>query len=236
MSINKVFIAFDQMTDTEIEHFIKISGQKFTHIKIGLELFLKYGPKLIHNLYSKYQVSIFLDLKLHDIPVTVAKSIESLKDLPICFLTIHMAGGKHMIEHALISAAKFLPKTQLLGVSYLTSLSDEDSQKVFGFDLNSTQFERMFHLALETKIHGIVCSPKEIGLLKKISPQTLCVTPGVRFQSEIDENSNFEDQKRILSINEAFQNGADYVVMGRSLTKCKSDLELNNRINLIDQL
>lgn len=236
MNMNRVFVALDQLTLDEIKSLLNSSQGKIKSIKIGLELFLKYGPEVVSFLKHDFGVNIFLDLKIHDIPVTVEKAIQSLYSLPIDFLTIHLSGGETMINHALKSADKYLPNTKLLGVSFLTSLETSDTQKVFGIDLNDTAFTRMFNLANTTNLHGVVCSPKELSLLKKINPNIIAVTPGVRFAFEIENNLNIEDQKRILSIEDTFKNGADYIVLGRSLTKTKDQDELLSRIEIIEKI
>jgi len=236
MSLNKVFVAFDQMSSDEIESFLQNSPHPIPFVKIGLELFLKHGGEFVKYIHQKYHVSIFLDLKLHDIPVTVSKAIESLSGLPIAFLTIHLSGGREMIQMALEAQSKFLPQTKLLGVSFLTSLSNENIQEVFGIELDHKAFERMFHLARDTKIHGVVCSPQEVKMVKNISTHLICVTPGVRFQFEIEQNLNIGDQKRILSVEESMKNGSDFVVMGRSLTKEKDSEELKRKLSILNSI
>lgn len=236
MNMNKIFVALDQMSLDEIKSLLNSSQHKIKSIKIGLELFLKYGPEIVSYLKHDFGVNIFLDLKLHDIPVTVEKAIQSLYSLPIDFLTIHLSGGEMMINHAIKSANEYLPNTKLLGVSFLTSLESNDTQNIFGIKLDESAFSRMFNIAKSSQIHGVVCSPKEIKLLKKITPSTLAVTPGVRFSFEIETNQNIGDQKRVLSIQEAFENGADYIVLGRSLTKTANQEDLLKRIAIIESI
>jgi orotidine-5'-phosphate decarboxylase len=234
MSLDKVFVALDQMSEEEIN--VLLLDSPIRKVKIGLELFLLYGPELIHRISTKFNVRIFLDLKLHDIPVTVSKAIKSLKGLPIDYLTVHLSGGSEMLKEALLSAKENIPSTKILGVSFLTSLENSDLMNMFGIELNDEAFSRLFKLALNNGIHGVVCSPREITLLKKIAPNIQCVTPGVRFQFEIDNQENIGDQKRILSAEDAFKSGADFIVMGRSLTKCLDRNELNKRLALLKNI
>jgi orotidine-5'-phosphate decarboxylase len=235
MSMKKIFVALDQMSLEEIHHLLKISHGEIKCIKIGLELFLKYGPTIIDELSQKFHVQIFLDLKLHDIPVTVEKSIKSLRNLPIDFLTLHLSGGRQMLEYAVSSTIEYLPKTKLLGVSFLTSLDDTNAQEIFGINLDDQAFKRLFNLAFESKVPGVVCSPHEIKLLKKNYPNLLAITPGVRFDFEINSAST-GDQKRVMTPKEAFDAGADFLVMGRSLTKTNDDKHLIERIHLLNSL
>ena len=116
----------------EIEQFLSKPENKIQTVKIGLELFLKYGSELVRLISSKHQKKIFLDLKIHDIPVTVERAIRSLKDLPIDFLSIHLSGGEAMIESAVREARISLPACKILGVSFLTSLHETDLINLFG--------------------------------------------------------------------------------------------------------
>ena len=236
MSLDHLFLALDNLEKKEIHSFLSNSPKKIRNVKIGLELFLKYGHEIILDLYHTYQVNIFLDLKLHDIPITVSKAIKSLSNLPIHYLTIHLTGGEEMITEALKSAKVNLPNTKILGVSYLTSLSLNDTEDIYGFKLNDYHFNQLFKLAAKTKIDGIICSPHEISLMKDISKDVLIITPGVRFASEISHSNNIGDQKRILSVEETFKLGADFIVMGRSLINCSSVDELKQKLEFIENI
>jgi orotidine-5'-phosphate decarboxylase len=156
--------------------------------------------------------------------------------LPVSFLTIHLSGGKEMIEEALKARDQFLPKTKILGVSFLTSLDNKNLHEVFGIELNDLAFERLFKLASLTKIDGIVCSPNEVNLLKKIDSNIITMTPGVRFQFEIENGVNIGDQKRVASVETSLKNGSDFVVMGRSLTKTDGLEDFHKRLDLISKI
>lgn len=235
MSLDKIYVALDQMNLEEIDALMHRSHHQLKNIKVGLELFLKFGPQVVHDLHNKYKCHIFLDLKLHDIPTTVAKSIQSLKGLPITFLTIHLSGGREMIIEALKARDQYLPNTKLLGVSFLTSLSNENIIETFGIELNDQAYKRLFNLAIETKIDGVVCSPLEQELVKCLSNSILTMTPGVRFKEEIAAQNNLGDQKRIKAIEDILVNGCDYLVVGRSLTQV-SEEKLNERLKTISTL
>jgi orotidine-5'-phosphate decarboxylase len=215
--LDRTIIALDQMTLEEINAFLLITKDRISHVKIGLELFLKYGPALIKKIHDDHKVSIFLDLKLHDIPTTVKMAIRSLKDLPIEFLTVHLGGGEAMLSAAKEEAELSLPKTKILGVSFLTCLSEEDLMNIYGIEDTTKGFARLFDLASNAEIHGVICSPYEVELLKVHHANLLAMTPGIRFT---DESAG--DQKRVASPKEAFNLGADFIIMGRSITKSKN--------------
>ena len=165
---------------------------------------------------------IFLDLKLHDIPNTVAGAIKSLEGLPIDLLTIHISGGEEMLKYAHEARLKFLPQTKLIGVTYLTSLSNETMNKLWGFENNDFDhsIEQMLIMTKANQIDGIVCSPLE---LKKInesesSQDLIKVCPGVRFPDQFDQVS---DQKRVATPTQAFEWGANFLVIGRPLTQAQ---------------
>jgi orotidine-5'-phosphate decarboxylase len=227
--MDKIIVALDNMNQEEIFSFLDkwkaIDSGPLPCLKVGLELFCLLGPSIVNKIYDKYECEIFLDLKLHDIPQTVRKSIKSLKGLPIKFLTVHLSGGKSMLEMALEEARNVLPNTKLLGVSYLTSLDENDFKTNWGLESKKEvelAFQRLFKLALETKIHGVVSSALELTILSSVSDQfehsLIKVTPGLRFSDEI-ATGKIQDQARVLTPQMAIQNGSDYLVIGRSLTQ-----------------
>lgn len=218
MSLDRIIVALDQMSLEEIDDFLRLKDNTLPFVKIGLELFVKHGPKLVHRIHNDYKKKIFLDLKLHDIPVTVAKAISSLKGLPIDFLTVHLSGGEAMLKAAAIEAKVSIPGCKLLGVSFLTSLEANDMRDLFGIEDTNEAFLRLFKVASIAGIDGVVSSPLEVSLLKKHYPNLLSVTPGIRFQDEIESNM-VQDQKRVMTPIEAFEKGSDFLVVGRSLTK-----------------
>ncbi len=217
-SLNKIIVALDQMSLEEIDSFLEKKENTLPFVKIGLELFLKHGPELVQRIHSKYHKKIFLDLKLHDIPVTVAKAISSLKGLPIDFLTVHLSGGEAMLKAAVAEASVAIPDCRILGVSFLTSLEAKDLNALFGITDTDAAFLKLFEAAASSGIHGVVSSPHEVSLLKKSYPHLLAVTPGIRFIDEIQKDI-VQDQKRVMDPGSAFNEGSDYLVMGRSLTK-----------------
>jgi orotidine-5'-phosphate decarboxylase len=229
--IEKIIVALDQMSLPEIDLFLKKKDNNLSFVKIGLELFVKHGPDLVHKIHREYQKKIFLDLKLHDIPVTVAKAISSLKNLPIDFFTVHLGGGEAMLKAAVAEAKVSVPQCKILGVSFLTSLEKNDLESLYGIKDSEAAFLRLFDVASKAGIHGVVSSPHEVRLLKSHYPHLLSVTPGIRFKDEID-NTQVQDQKRVMDPAEAFKNGSDYLVMGRSLTKTD---KFSERLKLLQE-
>jgi orotidine-5'-phosphate decarboxylase len=221
MSLKQTIVALDQMSLDEIDLFLSRPENTLPTVKIGLELFVKYGADLVHKIHRDYKKKIFLDLKLHDIPITVERAIHSLKNLPIDFLTIHISGGEEMLKAALKEARLSIPECKILGVSFLTSLEDADLEKIFGITNTKEAFTRLFNIADTSGIDGVICSPHEISLVKKHYQRLLAITPGIRFRDEID-NQKTQDQKRVASTKDAINSGADFVVIGRSLTKAQN--------------
>lgn len=230
MSVSKTIVALDQMTLDEIDTFLSLPNNTVPTVKIGLELFVKYGADLVHKIHREYNKKIFLDLKLHDIPITVERAIFSLKNLPIDFLTIHLSGGEAMVTAALNEARRTIPQCKILGVSFLTSLHEKDLEHLFGITDSSEAFLRLFKIANNCKIDGVICSPHEISLVKSHYPKLLAITPGIRFSDEIS-SQHTQDQKRVSTPKEALALGADYLVIGRSLTK---GIELSKRLKELD--
>lgn len=240
--LKNIIVALDNMDKTEILEWMEKAKEDISFIKLGLEVFYRYGRSFVEDLLKRHQVKLFLDLKLHDIPNTVSKSILSLEGLPIDFLTLHLTGGEQMLKAACQAQKKALPQTKLLGVSYLTSLDDNDFFQIWGVEHQQIprQFERLFDLAHKTQIQGLVCSAREASALRDyeklnaLNPLQL-VCPGIRFADEIKMSQNMGDQKRVYSPRQAFDSGADYLVMGRSLTQTPQLEERLKQLYLVEK-
>lgn len=215
--MDKVVVALDNFSKEDLKKFLGKYGSHFKTIKIGLELFNRYGRKYIEDISKKYELEVFLDLKLHDIPSTVYKAIRSLEGLSIKFLTIHLSGGEEMIKNAMFARDNYLPNTKLLGVTLLTSLNDEDISTIYHSETEAA-FSGLYNLAKKTRIDGVVLSGHELSLARAIDHNyqhnTLKVCPGIRFEG--DESV---DQARVMAPKDAFHNGANYLVIGRSITE-----------------
>ena len=207
MSNKRLIIALDFKNIDEMSYFISNLDPQKCIVKVGLQLFISEGPKVLDFL-SQNGFEIFLDLKLHDIPNTVRKSVEEISQYNVKLTTIHLQGGRDMIRAA--NEAK--GNTKILGVSLLTSLDDSDTRELYNNDFKK-QFDKLINLAMETKIDGVVCSSHELELIK--DSLLIKVVPGIRNQDSSD------DQKRVMTSCEAYSNGADYIVVGRPITQAK---------------
>ena len=208
MKMNKIFVACDTTNIRKIKEIIaKTKNPKLkVGYKFGLEfLNSKNGRNFISKLKNKI---IFADLKLNDIPNTCVSAIKALKDLKIDYLTIHISSGLK----ALISAKKVSGKTKLVGVTVLTSLDNKALKQIGHKNTVKKLVLQQAKLATQAKLDAIVCSAQEIGIVKKVFKKEI-ITPGIR----IDKNKN--DQKRILTPNQAYKNGSDWLVIGRPITR-----------------
>lgn len=182
-------------------------------VKVGSQLFTSGGPEIIKKLKDS-GFDIFLDLKFHDIPNTVKKAIEASIELGVWMLNVHALGSKEMLRTASQVIKQSSIKPFLIGVTVLTSLDDK-SLKLVGFNkFVEDQVLLLAELCKQEGLDGVVCSPKEVGILrKKLGDDFLLVTPGIR-----SNEMNKRDQKRTSSVELALQNGANYVVIGREIT------------------
>ena len=206
-----IIVAIDEINFEDASKIIDKLDSKKCLLKIGSVAFNSIGSKIIYHAAEK-GFDIFLDLKLHDIPNTIKKSIYGLKNLPIKMLTIHTTGGKEMMEAAMEATSN--TKLKIFGVTTLTSLSNADTNNIF----QRTVFEqvsKMLDLAELAGIDGVVCSPHELELLTKRT-SLLSITPGIRLENSVD------DQKRVMTPKEAIDLGADYLVIGRPITTSKN--------------
>ena len=208
MKKNKIFVACDTTNIKKIKKIIThTKNPKFKiGYKFGLEfLNSKNGRKFVSKLKNKI---IFADYKLHDIPNTCMSTIKAIKDIKINYLTIHISSGLE----ALRAAKKVSKGIKLVGVSILTSMDDR-SVKQIGFNKKVSEIVKdQAKIASKAKLDAIVCSPLEVQLVKKYFKNEV-ITPGIRF------NSKLNDQRRALSPRQAFMNGADWLVIGRPITK-----------------
>ena len=205
---NKVFIACDSTNINKIRNIIKET--KNSHLKVGYKFGLEFlnsknGRQFVANLRDKIT---FGDYKFNDIPNTCASAIKSISDLKFNYITIHISAGLE----ALKAAKKVVGKTKLVGVSILTSL-DNKSLKEIGFNKNVEKLVvEQAKLAKRADLSAVVCSANEVKIVRKIFKKEI-ITPGIRFNSKVD------DQKRVLTPQQAYKNGSDWLVIGRPITK-----------------
>ena len=212
--MNRIILALDTSNIEEAINLIKKTKNKVFTIKLGLEFFNAHGKEGVKKINSLGIKNLMLDLKLKDIPETVYKAIKVLDDLEFGFLTIHGQGGRAMIEKAKKAAEEIKSKPKIMMVTILTALSDLDLKATGNNNTVVSQVEKLSELAKKMNI-GIVCSGHEAKLVRKIiGPKLLIFTPGIRLMNE-----NKNDQQRVCTPKESIENGADKIIMGRSLTK-----------------
>ena len=220
MKKNKIFIACDSTNILKIKEIIKKS--KNSKLKIGYKFGLEFlnsknGRKFVSKL--KNQIT-FGDYKFSDIPNTCSSAIKSIKDLKFNYCTMHISSGLE----ALKAAKQASGRTKLVGVTILTSL-DNKALKEIGFNKNVRKL--VYHqakLANKAKLDAIVCSAQEVKIVRKVFNKEI-ITPGIRFNSKLD------DQKRVLTPKQAYKNGSDWLVIGRSVTKGNIKRNIQTLIN-----
>ncbi len=187
---------------------------KLGWVKIGLQMYLKYGAGLVREA-AAMGFKVFLDLKLFDIPNTVASAVESVAQLPVSMLTVHAGGGREMMEAAVGAAERANSGLMILGVTVLTSF-DADSLAETGVELEPEwQVELLAKLAVSSGVRGLVCSPLEIARLRGVLPEDIAlVTPGIR-----PAGASSDEQKRIMTPAEAARAGSNFIVVGRPILK-----------------
>jgi len=206
----QIITAVDESNLDLFKEIIDSLDSDLCMVKIGSVSFNALGHEAV--LYAANKgFDIFLDLKLHDIPNTVKKSIKGLVSLPIKMLTIHTSGGKQMMEAAMQAVEG--SNIKVFGVTALTSLSDTDTNKIYKRDAVD-QVEAMLDLAEESGIDGVVCSPHELHLLAA-RESLLSITPGIRLRDSDD------DQSRVMTPKEAIHLGANHIVVGRPITEAQ---------------
>ena len=224
MKKSKIFVACDSTNISKVKKIIKQSSH--TKLKIGYKFGLEFlNSKKGRNFVSRLKKKvIFADLKLHDIPNTCVSAIKAIKDLKVNYLTIHISSGLR----ALKAAKKVSGSIRLVGVSILTSLDNKELNEI-GFNKNIKKLVlHQARLAKKANLDAIVCSAHEVEIVKKVFKKEI-ITPGIRF------NSDANDQKRVLTPKQAFKNGADWIVIGRNITKGKIKKNIQKLINHLYQ-
>ncbi len=221
---NKIFIACDTTSISKVKNIIKKSNNN--KLKIGYKFGLQFlNSKNARKFISTLKKHItFGDFKFSDIPNTCASAVKTVRDLNFDYLTIHISSGLE----ALKAAKRVSGKTKLIGVTILTSL-DNKALKQIGFSKNVKKVVlHQAKLAHKAKLDAIVCSAQEVEIVKKVFKKEI-ITPGIRL------NSKKDDQKRVLSPNEAYKNGADWLVIGRDITKGNIKNNIQKLINHLDK-
>lgn len=215
-----LILALDVPTREEAAPILRQLRGNLRWVKLGLQMFTAYGPNYVREV-ADMGFDIFLDLKLHDIPNTVAKAVESLGPLPIKMLTLHTSGGGEMMRAAAAAQQKTNPNLLLLGVTVLTSTDAAGLNEIGVTASPADQVARLGRLATDSGLRGLVCSPLEVELLRRMLPaSTQLVTPGIR-----PAGDDVGDQKRIMTPAEAARAGSSYIVVGRPILKAANPAE-----------
>ncbi len=226
----KIIFALDVEHFSEAQRWVNILKDRVGMFKVGKQLFTRAGPKVVDMIRKKNQ-KVFLDLKFHDIPNTVAKAGEEATKLEVAMFNLHALGGFEMMKKTVEASretAKSLgiSRPLILAVTILTSM-DESVMKEVGIQGPILEeVGRLAFLSMKAGVDGVVASPQEIGIIReRCGGNFLIVTPGIRLPSE-----KKNDQKRTLSPKEAISNGADYLVIGRPIKEAKDPLEAIQKI------
>ena len=208
---NKIIIPLD-LEHTDAIHMAKMLDPEICRLKVGSQLFTSSGPKIIKELHN-LSFDIFLDLKFHDIPNTVHQAIKSAADLGVWMVNVHASGGSKMLEASYKALEGYPNPPLLIGVTVLTSVSEESLKEV-GLSRLQEQVIKLARLAKDNGLDGVVCAASDISSIKsKLGEDFITVTPGIR-----PVNSNLNDQSRVSTPFEAIKNGSDYLVIGRPIT------------------
>ncbi len=221
----QLILALDLETREDALAMLEHLGDSINWVKIGLQLFAAHGPDFVREI-ADYGYKVFLDLKLHDIPNTVAKAVQSIATLPVELLTLHASGGGEMLEWANNSRNDHAPHLNLLAVTLLTSINEVQLRSL---NINGTPEDQVLHLAdiaLSSGVQGIVCSSLELEPLRaRLGHDPIIVTPGIR-----PVGSANDEQKRVMTPAAAAEAGSSFIVVGRPILKAKAPVAVAQSI------
>jgi orotidine-5'-phosphate decarboxylase len=224
--ISPVIVALDFSSATAALQFAQRLSPGLCRVKVGKELFTSSGPALVDALQN-LGFDVFLDLKFHDIPNTVAGAVRAAADLGVWMVNVHASGGRRMLEAAADAIAGRPRPPLLIAVTVLTSMSDEDLRELGYSDTVEQRVGRLATLAASSGLDGVVCSAMEAQMLRGTCPSEFClVTPGIRLAGD-----DAGDQRRVLTPSEAVRLGSDYLVIGRSITSADDPLAALERMH-----
>jgi orotidine-5'-phosphate decarboxylase len=228
MTNPRTIIALDFAKKEDALSFVDQVTPADCRLKVGKEMFTYFGPDFVEQLVKK-GFDVFLDLKFHDIPTTVAKAVKASAEMGVWMVNVHASGGRKMMEAAKKALLPYGDKAPLLiAVTVLTSMEQSDLADI-GLDISP--FEQVLRLASLTQaagLNGVVCSAQEASVLKsKFGQDFKLITPGIR----LDVTARDDDQSRVMTPKDAIQAGADYIVIGRPVTQSANPLSVLQQIN-----
>ncbi|MDH5408774.1 MAG: orotidine-5'-phosphate decarboxylase [Gammaproteobacteria bacterium] len=219
MSDSRIIVALDYSSADSAEALYKQLDPNRCKLKVGKELFTSAGPGLVENMVGQ-GYDVFLDLKFHDIPNTVAKACKAAADLGVWLVNVHALGGRAMMQSAREALGSSTDRPKLIAVTILTSMKEADLNEIGLSVAVAEQVERLAKLSKDSGLDGVVCSPQEVTMLRQSIGNDFClVTPGIR-----PAGSDTGDQKRIMTPAEAISAGSDYLVIGRPITQAKDPM------------
>jgi len=214
-----VLVALDYPDKRSVLELVERLSPELCRLKVGKELFTRCGPDLVAALQSR-GFEIFLDLKYHDIPNTVAGAVRAAAELGVWMVNVHASGGRRMMESAAEALQSYNHKPILIAVTVLTSMSDEDLREMGYTESAEQRVSRLAALAQNSGMDGVVCSAREAKFLRVDRGEAFClVTPGIRLAGDARG-----DQRRVVTPADAVAGGADYLVIGRSITAAADPL------------
>lgn len=221
---SKIIVALDYADAASALQLVNQLDPSLCKLKVGKELFTAAGPQLVEKLVSK-NFNVFLDLKFHDIPSTVAKACEAASNLGVWMLNVHASGGSAMMLAALEGVLKTNHKPYLIAVTVLTSMNQASLSEIGVENSLENQVLKLAKLTQQVGLHGVVCSALETKMLRAQLGDDFClVTPGIRPAPE-NSQVNRDDQARVVTPVDALNNGASYLVIGRPITQADNPLK-----------
>ena len=221
-----VIVALDYPSAPDALHLARQLSPALCRVKVGKELFTRAGPAVVQEL-QQLGFEVFLDLKFHDIPNTVAGAVRAAAELGVWMVNVHASGGRRMMEAAVAAVAAFTPRPILLGVTVLTSMSEQDLQELGYRESMESRVLHLATLAANSGLDGVVCSAQEASVLRVQCGRQFClVTPGIRLPGD-----DAADQRRVVTPAAALEMGSDYLVIGRSITAARDPLAALQRVH-----
>ena len=222
---SKVIIALDYADAPSALKLVNQLEPSLCKLKVGKELFTAAGPQLVEQLVAK-NFKVFLDLKFHDIPNTVAKACEAASNLGVWMLNVHASGGSAMMQAALEGVNKSAHAPYLIAVTVLTSMNQSSLNEIGIENSVENQVLKLAKLTQTAGLHGVVCSAQEAPMLRSQLGTAFClVTPGIRLVLA-NNKVNQDDQSRVVTPADALKNGASYIVIGRPITQAVNPLKV----------
>jgi orotidine-5'-phosphate decarboxylase len=222
----RVIVALDFPDQAKAMQLVERLDPALCRLKVGKEMFTRYGPPFVEAL-RKQGFEIFLDLKFHDIPNTVAAACDAAADLGVWMMNLHASGGRRMMESARERLAQREQRPLLVAVTILTSLAAEDIAEIGYAGEPAENVLRLAQLTRDAGLDGVVCSPREaVEIRRQIGNEFLLVTPGVRPKS-----AAADDQRRVMTPGEAISAGSSYLVVGRPITAADDPITALKTIN-----